>query len=163
MESSSPLRRVVTIARILIGIGALVIGVKYLQDPSFLYGGLYFQLGEIGQPYSFYSRVLARLEMRQEMLSYILCACAILFGVSYLTGALVTLASVGAAFLLLNFAMATAAGNILWLLLLIFIALILLAMGFVGAGLHWGVDGWLVERIDERWLLMPLRWNLPEW
>lgn len=153
----------VTIARILIGIGALVLGAKYLMDVDFLYGGLYFRLREIGQPFTFYSRILQRMEFRQELLAYLLCTCSIMFGVSYLTGALVALASVGAAFLLLNLAMATAAGNILLLLLLIFVALILLAMGFVGAGLHWGVDGWLVERIDERWLLMPLRWNLPEW
>ena len=163
MESPSPLRWSVTIARVLIGIGALALGVKHLLDPDFLIGGLYYRLAQLGSPYEFYGRILGRLEYRQEFLAYVICVSEILFGLSYLTGALVSLASVGAAFLVMNLAMAVSAGSILSLLLYILIAVIFLAMGFVGAGLHLGVDGWLVERIDERFVLLPLRLNLPEW
>jgi len=162
MESPSFLRRVVASARILIGIGALVVGVKYLSDAEFLYGGLYRQLGEIGKPFHFYIPVLDRMEFRQEELAYALCFCAILFGLSYATGALVTLSSLGATFLILNFAMATAAGNLHRLALLVLIALVPLAMGFIGAGFCWGVDGWLAERVDAKLLLLPLRLHLPK-
>jgi hypothetical protein len=162
MDSPSFLRRGVAVARILIGIGALVVGVKYLLDTGFLYGGLYFQLGEIGKPYGFYMPILERMEFRQAELAYALCICAILFGLSYVTGALVTLSSLGAAFLILNFAMATAAGNLPLLALLVLIALIPLAMGFIGAGFCWGVDGWLAERVDEKLLLLPLRLHAPK-
>jgi uncharacterized membrane protein YphA (DoxX/SURF4 family) len=163
MESLAILRRAVSVARILLGVVALVLGVKNLLDPEFLYGGAYLHLNEFGQPFPFYRRVLARMEYQQTLLAYAISVCEILLGLSYLTGTIVSLASVGAAFLLVNFAVATAAGNILWLLALLALAVVFLAMGYVGAGLHWGVDGWLVERVNEATVLMPLRRRLPRW
>jgi hypothetical protein len=163
MESPGILRRGISVARILIGIAALVVGVKNLLDPGFLYGSLYFRLSEFGTPYTFYQRVLTRFEFQQTLLAYCVCASQILLGLSYLTGAVVSLASLGAAFLVLNFALATSAGSVGWLILLLLCAAIFLAMGYAGAGLHWGVDGWLVERINEKVILFPLRFRLPKW
>jgi hypothetical protein len=59
--------------------------------------------------------------------------------------------------------MAVSAGNILLLAGLVLCTAIFLAMGWAGAGLHWGVDGWLVQRVNERLVLLPLRLRLPDW
>lgn len=163
MESPGAFRRVISIVRILIGGASLYFGVRNLLDSDFLYGGILFRLDDYGEPYAFYKRLLVRLEFQQTLLAYSVATCQVLLGLSYMTGALVSLASVGAAFLTLNLAMAVSAGNVVVLVALLFCAAIFLAMGWAGAGLYWGVDGWLVERVNERLILLPLRLRLPDW
>jgi hypothetical protein len=157
------MRYVISVARILIGGASLYFGIRNLLDPDFLYGGILFRLSEYGDAYTFYQRVLARLEFQQTMLAYAVAICQVLLGLSYMTGALVSLASLGAALLTLNLALAVSAGNLLMLAGLLLCAVVFLVMGWAGAGLHWGVDGWLVRRVNERLVLLPLRLHLPDW
>jgi len=159
------LPRAIAIVRILLGITVLALGVIRLTDPGFLYGGLMLELSEHGQPYAFYYRnVLGRyVLMHQELFAYALAIGEILVGLSFLTGALVSLGALGGAFLMLNFGFAVSAGKPALMAMHVFFALVFLALGRYGAGLTWGVDGWLARRINEVIILFPLRLSLPDY
>ena len=157
------LPRAIAIIRILIGLAFLAAGIVKLMNPAFLYGGLLLELSEHGQPYSFYQRyVVGRyVEFHQEFFAYVAAISEILLGASFVTGALVSLASLGGAILMVNFGMAISAGQPLVMALHVLLALVFLALGRYGAGLTWGVDGWLARRINEVLVLFPLRLSLP--
>ena len=159
------LARVIAVVRILIGIGLLALGIMQLMNPSFLYGGLLLDLSERGRPYGLYQRyVVGRyVELHQEFFAYAVACGEILVGAGFLAGALVSLASLGGAFLLLNFGMAVSAGRPLVMALHVAGALVFLALGRFGAGLTWGVDGWLAQRINAVFILFPLRFSLPKY
>lgn len=163
MNGPAVLRRLVTILRMLIGAAFVALGAMKLNNPEFLYGGIFRALEEAGKPYAFYQPLLNRFEFRQELLAHAVSIGEILLGVSYLSGALVSLASCAGAFLMINIALATSAGNIANLVVHLGFAVILLAMGRAGAGLQWGLDGWLAERVHEGLVLFPLRWRLHGW
>jgi len=157
------LPRAIAVVRILIGAAFLALGILLLTDPAFLYGGLLLRLSEHGQPYAFYNRYVLGpyVEHSQELFAYVVAASEILLGVSFVTGALVSLASLGGALLVLNFGLATAAGKPLVMAMHVLFAFAFLALGRYGAGLTWGVDGWLARRINEVIVLFPLRFSLP--
>lgn len=156
--------RIIAVLRILLGAGFILLGVLKLMDTTFLYGGLLHELDRHGAPFYFYRRfVLGRfVELHQELFAHAVAIGEILLGASFLTGTLVSAASVGGAFLMLNFGLATSAGDWPRLAAHILFALLFLWMGRRGAGLTWGVDGWLVERVHEGIVLFPLRLSLPE-
>ena len=157
------LPRAIAIIRILIGLAFLALGITQLMDPTFLYGGLLLEVSEHGQPYHFYRRyfVWRFVELHQEFFAHAVAIGEILLGASFVTGTLVSLASLGGAFLMVNFGLAVSAGRPLVMALHIVFALVFLALGRYGAGLSWGVDGWLARRINEVFVLFPLRFSLP--
>jgi uncharacterized membrane protein YphA (DoxX/SURF4 family) len=158
-------RIVIVLARVLAGGFFLFAGVNKLLDPSFLFGGLLHELRAIGQPFDFYQEyVLSRyVELHQELFAYAAAIGEVLVGTSLLAGALVSLGALGGCFLLLNFAFATTAGHLLGLLLHIFFMALLVFLGVAGAGVPWGVDGWLVRYINEAVVLFPFRRTLPRY
>jgi uncharacterized membrane protein YphA (DoxX/SURF4 family) len=159
------LPRAIALIRILIGVFFLTLGIIQLMDPAFLYGGLLLRASEYGQPYVFYRRYLLGryVEPQQEFFAYLVAGGETLLGASFLTGALVSWGALGGAFLVLNFGMAVSAGQPLLMALHLALALVFLALGRFGAGLTWGVDGWLAQRINEVYVLFPLRLSLPKY
>jgi len=157
------LPRAIAIIRILIGLAVLALGISQLMDPALLYGGLLHNLSDHGQPYDFYQRYfLGRfVELHQEFFAHVMAIAEVLVGLSFLAGALVSLASLGGAFLMLNFGLAVSQGRPLVMAVHVLLALVFLALGRYGAGLTWGVDGWLSRRINEVLVLFPLRFSLP--
>ena len=151
------------VVRLLIGGAFLWFGISKLMNPTLLYGGLMFELSNYGAPYAFYERfVLARVEIRQELFVYLVAAGEIMVGASFLTGALVSWAALGGAFMMLNFGMAISSGHPLTMVLHALFAAVFLAMGRMGAGLTWGLDGWLVNRVQDWVVLFPLRLSRPK-
>lgn len=157
-------RYVIAVVRILIGASFLWLGISKLLDPELLYGGLFHELEKHGAAFPFYQRFLSRyVELHQELFAFAAAGGEVLVGLSFLLGALVSLASVGGAFLMLNFGFAISFGNQPSLLLHVAFALGFLLIGRLGAGLAWGLDGWLAQRIAPAWVLFPLRRSLPRW
>ena len=155
--------RGIAIIRILIGLAFLAAGIVKLMNPTLLYGGLLLELSEHGQPYDFYDQYLLGrfVERHQELFAYTAAIGEILVGLSFLTGALVSLAALGGVFMMVNYGLAVSAGKPLVMALHVLFALAFLALGRYGAGLTWGVDGWLARRINEVFVLFPLRFSLP--
>lgn len=155
--------RTIAIVRILIGIGFLALGINRLMDPAFLYGGLMSELAEHGKPYWFYENYFLDrfVELHQELFAYGAAIAAVLLGISFLSGALVSLGSVGGAAMTLSFGLATSAGGPVRMAVCGAGALVFVLLGRYGAGLTWGVDGWLAEHIHEGIVLFPLRGSLP--
>lgn len=151
--------------RVLTGGLFLIAGVSKLLDPGFLFGGLLHELHAIGQSFDFYQEyVLSRyVELHQELFAYAVAIGELLVGTSLLTGALVSLGALGGCFLLLNFAFATTAGNPLGLTLHVLFMAFLVFLGVAGAGVSWGLDGWLVRYINEAIVLFPFRRTLPRY
>jgi len=151
------------IIRILIGVLFLAAGIVKLMNPTLLYGGLLLELSEQGQPYYFYDRYfLGRfVELHQEFFAHLVAIGEILVGLGFLTGALVSLAALGGAFLMVNIGLAVSSGKPLVMAVHVLSALVFLVLGRYGAGLTWGVDGWLARRINEVLVLFPLRFSLP--
>jgi thiosulfate dehydrogenase [quinone] large subunit len=148
--------------RILIGAGFLFAGIDKLRDPSFLYGGLLLTLEQYGKPYAFYQTFLSRyVEFHQEFFAYVAAVAEILLGVSFLAGALVSLAGLCGAVMLLNFGFAISAGAPWQMASHAGMALVLLALARAGAGLRWGVDGWLARYLHPALVLFPFRRSLP--
>ncbi len=155
----------VVLLRVLTGSFLLFVGVSKLLDPGFLYGGLLHQLRAIGQPFDFYQNyVLSRyVELHQELFAYAAAIGEVLVGASLLAGALVSLGALGGCFLMLNFAFATTAGSLPGLLLHILFMGVFVFLAVAGAGVPWGVDGWLVRYINEAVVLFPFRRTLPRY
>jgi uncharacterized membrane protein YphA (DoxX/SURF4 family) len=154
--------RILAILRILIGLAFFAAGIWKLQDADLLYGGLLHRLEALGRPFAFYQRIIARFfEFNQTMVIFAVAVCEILGGLMLLVGFQVSLASLGAAFLLMNYAFATTAGNWLHFSFYLAGALLLLLLGRMGAGLTWGVDGWLIRYWKDWLVLFPLRIRAP--
>lgn len=158
-------RVAVALLRTLVGGFFLIAGVSKLLDPEFLFGGLLHKLHASGQPFGFYQEyVLSRyVELHEELFAYAAAIGEVLVGTSLLTGALVSCGALGGCFLLLNFAFATTAGNPLGLLLHVLFMAFLVFLGIAGAGIPWGLDGWLVRYIHEAVVLFPFRRTLPRY
>jgi uncharacterized membrane protein YphA (DoxX/SURF4 family) len=157
------LSRALAVVRILIGGIFLWLGIRKLADPAFLFGGLMHTLAEYGTPYESYRRFFLQrfVDYNQEFFAYAVALGAILLGLSFLLGAMVSWASLGGAFLMLNFGLATSAGKPLLMALHALFALLFLALGRFGAGATWGVDGWLAQHIREGLVFFPLRLSWP--
>lgn len=145
--------------RILLGGGMLYAGLAKLLDPGFLYGGLLLRLSELGRPFGFYDHyILSRyVSLNEELFAYAVSIGEILVGISLVFGALVSFGVLGGCFLMLNFALATGAGDPVKLLLHGVLMGVFIFLGVVGAGVWWGVDGWLTRYIHEAVVLFPFR------
>lgn len=155
-------RAIAAVLRILIGAALIFLGAQKLSDINLLYGGLMHRIYDLGEPFAFYQQFLIRfVEFRQEKIVYAVAIGEILVGTSFVFGALVSLGALAGAFLLANFALATTAGNLPMLIAHLCAIAVLLMLGRGGAGLTWGLDGWLVQRINEAIVLFPLRRRLP--
>ncbi len=156
------LYRACSVLRILIGAAFLYLGIGKLNDADFLYGGLMHTLEEYGRPWPFYQEILSRyVELHQTYFTFAVSIGAVLLGVSFLLGAFVSLSSFFGAVMVLNFGLATSYGSPERCGLYLAGALVLLLMGRMGAGFTWGLDGWLVGRLPEIVVLLPLRLSVP--
>jgi uncharacterized membrane protein YphA (DoxX/SURF4 family) len=156
------LGRILAILRILAGLILLAAGVWKLMDESLLYGGLLLRLESLGQPFGFYKKIINRyFEFNQTLIVFAVATCEILGGVLLILGAMVSLVVLGAAFLLLNYAFASTYGNPLYFSFYAAGALFLIFLGRMGAGLTWGVDGWLIRYLQDWLVLFPLRLTDP--
>ncbi len=148
----------------LIGAGFITLGVRILRDSTLLYGGLLRTLERFGPPFPFYlDRVIyPYMEFHQEGFAIVAAIGAILVGVQLLAGFLVSLGALGACLLVLNFALATAYGDVAALATYTGLVAALILMGCTGAGLTWGLDAWLAARLNPAIVLFPLRRRLPD-
>ena len=156
------IRRPLAIARILLGILFVVKGAEKLANLDFIYGGLMLALEEAGRPFPFYESVLVNyVDAHQMFFTYLVVLGQLLLGLSFATGAFVSLSSAAGAFMLLNIALATSYGAPGRLAAYVAGAAVLVLMGRLGAGLTWGVDRWLVKRSRSTLVLLPLRRTVP--
>ena len=150
------------VVRMIAGAAFLVAGLLKLLDESLLYGGLMERLEQYGEAFPVYHRLLERfVELHAEFFAYLVGIAEVLVGISLLSGALVSLSSLGGAFLVLNFGLATTYGNPLGIVMHVALIGVLLCLGCAGAGLTWGVDAWLTQHVNEAVVLFPLRRSLP--
>ncbi len=152
------------ILRIILGAGLVAAGLMKLRDPGFLYGGLLHRLSDFGPPFAWYGDyILLRIvEPHMELFAYAVPLVEIAAGLSFLLGFLVSWAASGTALLILNIGLATGR-NEFWILPLhAALAFLFLMLGRAGAGLTWGLDGLLANRLPPPLLLFPLRRRLPE-
>ena len=154
--------RAFAIIRILVGLCFIVIGVSILMDEDLLFGGLMRRLNSTGGPIRFYRVVLPFIERHETSLTHLVGFANIGIGVFYVTGTLVSLTSLAAAFLVANFGLASSSWNRPRQAIFALLTLLLLMIGRAGAGLTWGVDGWLVKRFQDWLVLFPLRWKAPQ-
>lgn len=148
--------------RMLVGGGFLYLGLSKLADASFLFGGLMHRIRDEGRAFPLYEQFLLRVvEMRQEHFAYAVAAGETLLGISLLLGVWVSMSTLAGAFLVLNFALATTWDNLPMMLAHLLLTVLLVLLGRCGAGLTWGLDRVLVDRIHERLLLFPWRPEIP--
>lgn len=156
------LRRPLAVARILLGVLFMVKGAAKLGNLDFIYGGLMMALEEAGRPFPFYEGVLVNfVDMHQTFFTYAVVLGQLLLGLSYASGAFVSLSSAVGAFMLLNIALATSYGAPGRMLTYLAGAVALLVMGRMGTGLTWGLDRWMVKRSRSALVLLPLRTKVP--
>ncbi len=137
-------------------------GLSKLTDSTLLYGGVMRRLEEAGAAFPFYEGFLTRrIEPNQELVIFLVAGCEILIGLSFLSGGFVSYGAVAGGVLLVNYALATAYGDMLRLMLLSYGVLALLLLGRGAAGLTWGADKRLVELLPRWLVLFPLRISLP--
>lgn len=154
---------ILAVLRILIGAFFVWVGASMLLNQDLLYGGLLHKLNETGGPVEHYRTLFLRfIEFRETLVVYLVAGCSILAGVSYLAGLLVSLSSLGAAILVLNVGLASSSGNGVRLAAHVAAALFLLLLGHMGAGLKWGLDGWLIRYVKDWLVLFPLRRRAPK-
>ncbi len=155
--------RVIAVIRILIGIAFLWNGVSMLMDQDLLYGGLLRHLNSTGGPVRFYRDVVLPLIERHETSFVFVSAWAnIVIGLFFVTGTLVSLTSLTAAFFVVNFGLASSSQNRPRMFLFSLATLLLLMLGRMGAGLVWGVDAWLIRRFQDWLILFPFRRKAPQ-
>ncbi len=156
------LRRPIAMLRILIGAAFVAMGTAKLMDADFLYGGLVQTMEAAGRAFPFYESFLARyVELHQTFFANVVALGELLLGISYFTGTFVSLSSLAGAFMVLNFMLATCYGAPGRLAAHLAGVALLLAMGWMGAGLTWGLDRWLVSRSRSTFVLLPLRRRVP--
>jgi uncharacterized membrane protein YphA (DoxX/SURF4 family) len=157
------LGRFLAILRIVIGLGFIGAGILILRDADLLYGGLLLRLSELGRPAGFYQKIINRyIELNQTPVAMGAAIISILVGVALVLGFLVSLAVLAGAALVMNFALATMGGRIPEFSMFCAGSLALLLLGRLGAGLTWGLDGWLVGYLKEWLVLFPLRLSAPQ-
>src|ERR1700693_1605610 len=106
------LRRPLAIARILLGILFVVKGVEKLSNLDFIYGGLMLALDAAGRPFPFYEVVLTNyVDAHQTIFTYLVVGGQLLLGLSFATGAFISLSSAAGAFMMLNISGATNCGS----------------------------------------------------
>ena len=159
---NTPFARVLAVIRILIGVGFVWLGVSLLLNQNFLFGGLIERLMATGGPVRAYLRLYLLIERHETVVAYLSASASICAGVFFITGTLVSLTSLAASALVMNYALASSSGNWPHFLALLAAALTLLLVGRLGAGCTWGVDGWLIERFKDWMVLFPLRWRAPQ-
>ncbi len=153
---------VFAIVRILLGGAFIWLGWQKLNDPELLFGGLMRTLEDYGQPFPFYAKLMQQfVEPHQEIFIHAVAIGEILLGASLVLGLLVSAATVGGAFLLLNIAFATTWENWPAFVLHLALAALLIALGRAGSGLVLGLDGWLVGKLPDALVLFPLRRRAP--
>ncbi len=158
----SKLASVLAVLRILAGSAFIFSGVTKLLDDSFLYGGLMHRIYELGTPFPIYQKFLLRfVELHQTAFAAASAAGEITVGLSLVLGLLVSWGTLGGIFLVANFALATCAGSPARLAIHGGVALLLLLLGRMGAGLKWGLDGWLIRHVKDWLVLFPLRLQAP--
>jgi uncharacterized membrane protein YphA (DoxX/SURF4 family) len=156
------MRAILSLVRIGAGCLFFFLGAKKLLDPGFLYGGLMHALEAAGHPFPFYETFLnSGVERHQALFTFGVSIGELLLGISLLLGAYVSLSSVFGAILLVNIALATTYGNWLHFAAHLAGAVALLLLGRIGAGLTWGLDAWLVDRLPPALVLFPLRRSPP--
>jgi uncharacterized membrane protein YphA (DoxX/SURF4 family) len=154
--------RVLAVIRILIGLLFIWNGVSMLMDQDLLFGGLLRHLNSTGGPVRFYRDVILPLIERHETSFVFLSAWAnIVIGVFLVTGTLISLTSLAAAFFVVNYGLASSSYNRPRMLLFSLATLLLLMLGRMGAGLAWGVDAWLIRRFKDWLILFPFRLKAP--
>jgi uncharacterized membrane protein YphA (DoxX/SURF4 family) len=158
---NTTLARVLAVVRILVGVGFVWLGVSLLLNQNFLYGGLLEHLMATGGPVRRYLRMYLFIERHETVFAYFSASASICAGVFFVTGTLVSLTSLGASALVMNYALASSSGNWPRFLTLLAAALALLLLGRLAVGLTWGVDGWLIERFEDWLVLFPLRRSAP--
>lgn len=152
----------IAVVRILIGIWFLWIGARMLMDQELLYGGLLRWLTETGGPVRLYQRFVPFIERNETNLAFLAAAANIGVGLFFVSGALISLASLAAAALVLNYALASSSANYPHFIACLSGSAVLLALGRLGAGLTWGVDAWLIQRFQDWLVLFPLCRKAPE-
>lgn len=155
------LARGLAVVRILVGVGFVCLGVSLLLNHNFLYGGLLEHLTATGGPVRYYWRMYLLIEKYETLVAYLSASASICAGVFFVTGTLVSLTSLGASALVLNYALASSSGNWPRFLTLVTTAGVLLLLGRLAVGLTWGVDGWLIEHLEDWLVLFPLRRKAP--
>ena len=153
--------RVLAVVRILVGVALVWLGVRLLMDHDFLYGGLLEHLSRTGGPVRGYWRLSPFFERYETAVAFFSAWASICAGVFFISGTLISLTSLGASALLMNYALASSSGNWPHFLALLASALTLLLLGRLGAGCTWGVDAWLIERFQDWLVLFPLRRKSP--
>lgn len=158
---NTTLARVLAVVRILVGVGFVWVGVSLLLDQEFLYGGLLEHLTATGGPVRIYWRMYLFIERHETAFAFLSASASICAGVFFITGTLISLTSLGASALVLNYALASSSGNWPRFLTLLATTGVLLLLGRLAVGLTWGVDGWLIERLKDWLVLFPLRLKAP--
>ena len=151
------------VIRILIGVGFIWVGISMLMDEDLLYGGLLRHLTSTGGPVRFYRNViLPIIERRETSFVYFAAISNIGVGVLFVTGTLISLTSLAAAFFVANYGLASSSWNRPRQLLFVLATALLLMVGRSAAGLTWGVDGLLIRRFQDWLVLFPLRRKAPQ-
>jgi uncharacterized membrane protein YphA (DoxX/SURF4 family) len=156
------LRHFIAILRMLIGAGFVALGVAKLASAEFLYGGLLHAMEDAGRAFPFYGQFMwPHVVGHQTFFTYVVALGELSLGLSFVTGAFVSISSLAGAFMLLNYALATCYEAPARLTGHLAGAALLVLMGCLGAGLTWGVDRWLVNQLESGLVLLPLRWKVP--
>lgn len=155
--------RVMAALRILIGVCFIWIGISMLMNEDLLYGGLLRKLMSTGGPIRFYRTfALPFIERHETSVTHLIAAANIGVGLFYVTGTLISLTSLAAAFLVVNIGLASSSWNRPRQALFVLATALLLMVGRSAAGLTWGVDGWLIRRFQDWLVLFPLRRKAPQ-
>ena len=159
---SFALARVLAVVRILLGAGFVCLGVSILTNQDLLFGGLLENLNSTGGPMRYYRLLVPYFERFETYIVHLSGIMCIILGVMYMIGALISLASLTAFFLLMNYALASSSWHLQRFLVIFAMAILLLVFGRLAPGLVWGVDGWLLDRLKDWLVLFPLRRRAPE-
>jgi uncharacterized membrane protein YphA (DoxX/SURF4 family) len=155
--------RIFAMIRILVGLCFIWIGVSILTDEDLLFGGLLRRLNDTGGPVRVYrSVVLPFIERHETSLTHAVGIGNIVVGLFYVTGTLISLTSLAAAFLVANYGLASSSTNRPRMAIFALVTLLLLMLGRAAPGLTWGVDGWLIRRFHDWLVLFPLRRKAPQ-
>lgn len=156
------LARSLAVFRILLGVAFVCLGVHILTNQDLLFGGLLENLNSTGGPMRYYRLLVPYFERFETYIVHLSGIMCIILGVMYMIGALISLASLTASFLILNYALASSSWHLQRFLVILAIAILLLVFGRLAPGIIWGVDGWLLDRLQDWLVFFPLRRKAPE-
>ena len=156
------LRRPIAILRILVGILFVVKSAMKFTNEDFLYGGLMHSIERAGRAFPFYESVLYNyVDAHQGFFTYLIPCGELLVGLCLVAGAFVSLSAAAGAFMIVNYTLATCYGSTPRLVEHLAMVLLLVTIGWMGAGLTWGLDRWMVRRSRSTLVLLPLRRTVP--